>query len=66
MATEAGLKGMLYLRENIPGVGAGETNQMIFYAGTAEGYKIALNKISDVLTLRDEAPEDLEPKSLEI
>lgn len=47
---------MLHLRENVPSVGRGDVHQMVFDAGVAEGYKIALNRISEI-TPREEASE---------
>lgn len=54
--TDYGVEGMLYLRENIPSVQVGEANSMIFQAGKAEGYKQALDMISEVISL-DEIKE---------
>ena len=64
LGSEPGINGMLWLREQIPGVGTGEPHEMIFHAGIAEGYKKAIDKVSEVLTLRDESPENLDNPAL--
>jgi hypothetical protein len=56
LSSEYGMELMLHLRENVPSVGRGDVHQMVFDAGVAEGYKIALNRISEI-TPREEASE---------
>ncbi len=52
---------MLFLREKVPSVLSGESHAIIFGAGKAEGFKIALDTISELLTMREAIPDsDLE------
>lgn len=56
-----GQEGMLFLREKVPSVLSGESHAIIFGAGKAEGFKIALDTISELLTMREAIPDsDLE------
>jgi hypothetical protein len=60
--TEAGREGMLWLREQQPGIhGKGEVHEVVFSAGFSEGYKKTLDKISDLLAGEKKA----EDKNLE-
>ncbi len=58
LATEAGMEGMLFLRESGPVIVKGENHQMIFDAGRVEGYKEAINKISDIIAVQEARPID--------
>ena len=51
LATEEGMKGMLFLREKIPSITKADQHQMIFDAARLEGFKECLNVISELLTL---------------
>jgi hypothetical protein len=51
MASDAGIKGMLYLREKIPSISKGDTHAMVFDAGRSEGFKQAIDTVSDLLIL---------------
>jgi hypothetical protein len=56
IGSEPGMNGMLWLRENIPGIFTGPEHEIVFNAGRSEGFKAALDKISETLILRE--PED--------
>lgn len=51
IASDAGTEGMLFLRERVPTINKGEQHQMIFDAGRVEGYKQAIDTISEILVL---------------
>lgn len=51
LLTEAGNEGMLFLRERSPTIHKGQADEMIFEAGKAEGYKMALDMISEVIAI---------------
>lgn len=51
LATDAGMEGMLYMRERTPSVIGGDSTQIIFEAGKSEGYKFALDRISEVIAI---------------
>lgn len=54
MASEAGIEGMLFLREKSPTIVRGDQHQMIFDAGMVEGYRKALDTISEILAVKQE------------
>jgi hypothetical protein len=56
LASDAGMEGMLYLRERIPSVHKGTADEMIFEAGKVEGYKMAVDTISELIAM--EQPKD--------
>lgn len=58
--TEYGREGMLYLRERIPSVQASDPTSIIFNAGRAEGYKVALDMISEVISLEEQKETNIE------
>lgn len=49
MLSEAGVVGMLYLREKVPSIGKGEPHAMHFDAGFNQGYIKCLDTISEML-----------------
>lgn len=51
LLTEEGRDGMLFLREKTPGVSVGDSHNIIFQAGRAEGFKSAVDTISEILTM---------------
>lgn len=51
IGSDAGTEGMLFLRERTPSINKGEQHQMIFDAGRVEGYKQAIDTISELLVL---------------
>lgn len=59
LASPEGSAGMLYLRERVPSIQPGESHNIIFSAGKVEGYKNAVDTVSELLTLRS-ATENVE------
>lgn len=55
--TEHGKEGMLYMRERTPSCPAGDATNIIFAAGKVEGYKLALDRISEVISLEEKKNE---------
>lgn len=51
IASDAGIEGMLFLRERTPSVQKGPADEMIFDAGKVEGYKMAIDMISEILAV---------------
>ena len=51
LATEHGIEGMLFLREHIPSINKGPSEGMIFDAGRVEGYKQAVDMISEIISI---------------
>lgn len=49
LSTESGRDGLLYLNEHVPSISSGDPHHIIFGAGKVEGYKMALQVISDVI-----------------
>jgi hypothetical protein len=60
LLTDAGIQGMLYLRECAPSIGRGEASGMIFDAGRSQGFNDCLNKISEVIAADVPKNENLE------
>jgi hypothetical protein len=58
LAGEAGIEGMLFLREKTPSIVRGDQHQMIFDAGRVEGYKQAIDTISELLAVKQEETRD--------
>lgn len=48
---------MLYMRERTPSCPAGDATNIIFAAGKVEGYKMALDRISEVISLAEKKDE---------
>lgn len=49
LSTDAGKSGLLWWRENVPAIPRGESHEIIFDAGVAQGYKKALDNLTFVL-----------------
>jgi len=62
LLSEAGIEGMLVLREMTPGVSVGDSHNIIFQAGKAEGYRMALETIHNFIAAEESKPEDIENK----
>jgi hypothetical protein len=61
LMSEAGIEGMLVLRESCPTVsGTGDSHQIIFQAGVAEGHKRALDSIHNLIATEEIKVENLE------
>lgn len=53
LASESGTRGMLFMREKTPSVNKGDANGMIYDGGFVEGYKLAMDRISEVISLEE-------------
>jgi hypothetical protein len=62
LATQSGINGMLSLRERIPSVTKFDQSGIIFDAGRTQGYKEALDAISEVIGVVEEKQQELENK----
>jgi hypothetical protein len=60
LASEYGSEGMLHLRESTPSIPSGDSHQIIFNAGRVEGYKQALDHISQILAVQEQVEQRLE------
>ncbi len=60
LLTEAGMAGMLYLREHSPTVQKGGAEAMIFDAGRIEGYRLALDFIGEIIAADQVKEENLD------
>lgn len=60
LATDAGTEGMLFLRERVPSIARGDANSVIFDAGRVEGYKMALDTISEVIAIQEKKEINVE------
>lgn len=60
LLTDSGIEGMLFLREGVPSISKGPADEMIFDAGIVEGYKRALDKISEVIAVEQRKEIDIE------
>ena len=60
MQTEAGVEGMLFLRERTPSISKGDADGIIFDAGKVEGYKNAVDTISEIIAVRQQKEEKVE------
>jgi hypothetical protein len=58
IASAAGSQGMLFLRERVPSIQKGDQHQMIFDAGRVEGFKQAIDTISELLILKQQNEVD--------
>lgn len=60
LATEAGIEGMLWLREKLPDVLKGSGESIIFDAGKTQGYKDCLDQIANVMGVVEAKIENYE------
>ncbi len=60
LLTSEGVEGMLFLREGIPSIRKGPADEMIFDAGIVEGFKMAIDRISEVIAVAAKREENLE------
>lgn len=51
LLTDSGQEGMLFLRERTPSIHKGPADEMIFEAGIVEGFKRAIDTISEVIAV---------------
>lgn len=57
LLTEAGVEGMLFLREKTPSVSKGESHAIAFDAGRVDGYKLGIDTISEIIAIRQQKEE---------
>ncbi len=62
LSTSAGEAGLLWWRENTPNVPRGDSHEIIFDAGVAQGYKKALDNLTFVLGAEKAKEVDFENK----
>jgi len=60
LTSEAGVEGMLYLREKAPSVLKGDADGIIFDAGRAQGWRACLDEIAEIVSTPKEDPQSLE------
>ncbi len=60
MLTPAGVEAMLFLRERAPSIPKGPADEMIFDAGRVEGYRMAIDMISEIIAVAPKKEENLE------
>lgn len=60
LQSDEGVKGMLYLREHVPTISVGDSHNIIFAAGKSEGYKNAIDTISEILAMAKPKEEEIE------
>lgn len=60
LASDAGIKGLLWLRESEPRIRKGDTSEMIHDGGVVSGYRLAIDALSDVVGREEEKPVDIE------
>jgi len=60
LLTPEGIEGMLFLREGMPSIHKGPADEMIFEAGIVEGYKKAIDRISEVIAVAPKKEVNLE------
>jgi len=49
LLTDSGIEGMLFLRERTPTIHKGQADEMIFEAGRSQGFKDAIDTISEII-----------------
>ena len=57
LISDAGVEGMLFLREKTPSVSKGESHAIAFDAGRVDGYKAAVDTISEIIAVRQQKEE---------
>lgn len=60
LLSDAGVEGMLYLRERQPAINKGPADEMIFEAGKVEGYKEALDRISEIIAAEQKKEQSVD------
>lgn len=53
LQTDAGMEGMLFLRERVPSISKGQPHEVQFDAGRSEGYKQCLDTIMALLSVEE-------------
>lgn len=60
LGSEAGITGMLYLRERLPMIRAGESHAMIHDGGRVEGYRQALDMMTEIIAAEPKKQDQFE------
>lgn len=60
LLSEAGIEGQLVLRENCPPVVPGDSHNIIFAAGRAEGWKLCIEAMHNLIAVERNKNESLE------
>ncbi len=60
LASDAGVEGMLYLREMSPTIQSDQPHQIIFGAGKVEQHRLTLDMIRDIVGKEQVKEENLE------
>lgn len=60
LSTEHGTAGLLHLREMTPTVQKGAEHEMVFDSGRVEGYRIALDRIYELVAAEQDKQDQLE------
>lgn len=60
LLTPEGIEGMLFLRERAPSILKGPADEMIYDAGKSEGYKAAIDMISELIAVAPKKEDNLE------
>jgi hypothetical protein len=60
LLSNEGIEGMLFLRERQPRISKGSADEMIFEAGKVEGYKQALDTISEIIAAEVKKDQNLD------
>lgn len=58
LLSDAGTEGMLYLRERAPSIQSGTSEEIIFGAGRAQGFRDALDAIANVIGVEPRETQD--------
>ncbi len=58
LASDAGMEGMLFLREKIPSILKGQPHEVQFDAGRSEGFKQCLDTITELLSIEEKKDGD--------
>jgi len=65
LSSEAGTEGLLFLRERVPAIIKGPSEQMLHDGGRATGYTEAINELSTLIATPPAKEESAENKGLE-
>lgn len=60
LLSDAGMEGMLYLREHIPSIQPSDADSIIFQAGTTQGFKNGIDTISEIIAAEPVKEQKLE------
>ena len=60
MSSEQGVRGLAWLHSQVPAVIKGDSHEIIFDAGRAQGAKEMLDRITQMLAAAPDAPKEIE------